>query len=299
MNALNKVIDIGVLGFGAIGHLLAAQFWEKSGFQLHFFNRSERNHFRFQSYLGRLIDSPIQCHTQPTPIKLDWLLVCLKAYHYPAAAGWFTELIHPTTRVVVLRNGLDLAAPLMSYTGTDMVLPVLVDSPTQCLPSQHYRQLASGQLTVPQHPLRTPFQSILAGSELKVKTTTDFNTASWEKLIESAAVGAITCLSGATCHILKNESIQLLYNQLLEEGIQVARADGAQITEDYLPQMREKANNYPPEKGSSMLTDRLAGRPIEVMAKNGIISQKGKELGIGTPLSDSFTVLLQFVNHPL
>ena len=48
-----------------------------------------------------------------------------------------------------------------------------------------------------------------------------------------------------------------------------------------------------------MLTDRLIGRPIELGAKNGIISKKGKEYNIPTPLNDWVCLMLKFTNRKI
>ena len=42
----------------------------------------------------------------------------------------------------------------------------------------------------------------------------------------------------------------------------------------------------PPDLGTSMLFDRLAGRPLEWEARNGVISRLGARHGIPTPVSD-------------
>ncbi|MEL6656928.1 MAG: ketopantoate reductase C-terminal domain-containing protein [Bacteroidota bacterium] len=292
------MVHVGILGLGAIGHLIAAQLWEKSGLHLHFYNRTERRYLRFKNHLSQLLDTPINCQTTPAPQRLDWLFICLKTYHYPDAAVWFQHLIGSHTRIAVLRNGLAHSTPLLDYTDQSKILPILVDGPTQ-YNSQggYYHQLASARLIVLKHPLSSPLQSLLNKSHLQIQIAEDFITASWAKLIESAAIGAISCLTGETCHIFQQQAVQQLYKQLLEEGIAVAKADGAQLPNDYSSIILQKLAGYPPEKGSSMLTDRLAGRPIEVMAKSGIISQKGKELGVSTPLHDNYTVLLQQINR--
>ncbi len=66
----------------------------------------------------------------------------------------------------------------------------------------------------------------------------------------------------------------------------VARSDGAIIDKDFKDEMFKKVMAYPETKGSSMLTDLLAGRPLELGAKNGIIAKTGQENGIQTPISD-------------
>ena len=131
---------------------------------------------------------------------------------------------------------------------------------------------------------------------MQVVLSDDFKTESWKKLCESAALGAILCLSGETCWIFEDERLQRLYADLLNESITVARADGAKIEEGFDEQMLKKLLAYPPHKGSSMLTDRLNGRAIELGAKNGIISKVAKEQGTATPLNDLVVALLSHTN---
>lgn len=82
----------------------------------------------------------------------------------------------------------------------------------------------------------------------------------------------------------------------MEEGIQVAKADGAIISSDFANVMLEKLEFYPKEKGSSMLTDRKLGRPIELGAKNGAIVKIGKKYKIETPLNDLIVTILSKTN---
>lgn len=289
---------IGILGMGAIGHLMAAQFLEKSGVQLHFLSRRPLRKFSFLSDEGKRTDQPIQTITQPEAVSLDWLLVCLKTYHYSGASNWFTEMIGAKTKVVVLRNGLDLGEPLLPYAEPSKILPCLVDAPTQYDTREKcYKLQAAAQLRVAEHPLAKPWEELLGGSEISVEIVRDFHTASWEKLIESAALGAITCLTGQGCHVFQDEHLRALYTKALQEGLEVARADGAQIEADYVGQLLEKLAGYPAEKGSSMLSDRLAGRPIEVMAKSGVISKKAEQLGVAAPLHSTFATLLAGINR--
>ena len=52
----------------------------------------------------------------------------------------------------------------------------------------------------------------------------------------------------------------------------------------------------PPEVGTSMYFDRLAGRPLEVEALTGAIVAAGQRLGIPTPLNGALLTLLRAVN---
>lgn len=289
--------QVGILGLGAIGHVVATQLLDKSGIQVHYFNRSPRNQLRIKLFNGQCIDQKVNCHTQTVSIVLDWLIICLKANHYPAAHLWFECLIRKDTKIIIIRNGLDLTAPLLPYSTQEYLLPCLINAPTQCQPDGSYQQFQAAHFMIPDHPLSKEAQVLLKNTTNSITQYADFKAISWEKLCASAALGAITCLSGQTCHIFKNDKLLKLYQQLLLEGMQVAKAAGAQLPMEYEHQQLNQLKNYPPEKGSSMLNDRLAGKPIEVEAKNGVISQLGKKYDIATPLNDHFAALLHVINR--
>src|ERR1700685_3675390 len=54
----------------------------------------------------------------------------------------------------------------------------------------------------------------------------------------------------------------------------------------------------PAEAGSSILTDRLAGRPLEWEARNAIVRRLGARHGIPTPVSDVIVPLLAACGPP-
>jgi 2-dehydropantoate 2-reductase len=53
---------------------------------------------------------------------------------------------------------------------------------------------------------------------------------------------------------------------------------------------------YPPEAGTSMYFDRLAGRALEVEALTGAIVAAGERLGLATPLNRMLLTLLRAVS---
>jgi 2-dehydropantoate 2-reductase len=53
---------------------------------------------------------------------------------------------------------------------------------------------------------------------------------------------------------------------------------------------------YPPEAGTSMYFDRLAGRSLEIEPLTGAIVAAGERLGIATPLNRAMLTLLRAVS---
>jgi 2-dehydropantoate 2-reductase len=288
---------IGILGIGAIGTVVAYELGCDPFHQLYYFNRSERNALRLVLPDQQLITRSISCSAIADSPVLDWLFVCIKAHQIATALPQVRPLIGDDTQIVVIRNGLNFRNDWAAVGLAKQVLPVLIDCPTQLNSAAYYEQLQPARLTAPKSKAGINLAKLIANTQLKLELTIDFKTASWLKLAESAALGAVTCLTGAGCWIFEDRQILTFYQSLLEEIVKVALADGAMIPPDYIANLLVKAKQYPSHKKSSMLADRLAGKPIELSAKNGIISELSKKYQIVTPLNDLVGVLLSKVNN--
>lgn len=275
---------------------MAGLFGEREEINLFAFNRSPVNEVKLWNGEQERKFS-INCKTTPdNSAQLDWLFICLKAYHYPECAHWFNHLIHTDTKVLILSNGIELKAPLLPFCPADQLLECLIDCPTERLSERTFQALRKPVFTLPISKLGNVFESLLKEQDVTINQVRDFKTANWKKLIESAAIGAMTCLSGETCWIFQQKNARDLFMDLVEEAVEVARADGARISFDYSVLLLAKLASYSSEKGSSMLTDRLLGRRIELEAKSGAITKIGKRMGIPTPLHSLVCTLLQSTN---
>lgn len=286
--------NIGILGVGSIGSVTARYLSDNQQVKLFGFNRSLRDK-TIVYFQNERFDIPIPINSIPfTKEPLDWLIVCLKEHHFAEAQPYFANLISDKTKVVVIRNGLRLTEPLLPFFQPNNLLACQIDCPTERLADGNFKQLREAILYVPKNNLAAQFCALLP--DLSIRQEPDFKTASWKKLIESSAIGAITCLSGETCHIFKHNNLVALFERLVNESITVAQADGAQLSTDFTSILINKLLAYPPDKGSSMLSDRLAGKPIELGAKSGVIVRLGKEYRISTPLHSLVVDLLSVTN---
>jgi len=245
-----------------------------------------------KEYLNLITDQSkhhIPVHIETSTSKahhLDWLIICLKAHQYDTAQHWFSQLITPNTKAVVIRNGLRLKEDLLPFTSKENMLECIIDCPTEHLENDYYKTIKSPELIIPKSTLATEFKLLFNTSEIGIHQVQDFKTKSWEKLCESATLGGILCLHNDTARIFKSEAIQTHYKRLMAETIEVAIADGATIASSFLEETLTKILHYPETKGSSMLTDLRHGKPLELQAKNGIISKLGTLYNIETPLND-------------
>lgn len=287
--------SVGILGLGAIGSVMASLI--KSEFILQAYNRSPRHQLRLLRDTTETTIS-IQCFTSLDDApSSDWLLICLKEHQYLPAQNWLKYLINDSsTKVVVIRNGIRLKESVWQYCPDECIIECLIDCPTQPVANGYYRQFKQPTLTLSNSRHTLDFLSLLEATKATIQVAQDFKTDSWKKLCESSALGAILCLTGETCWIFEQEKIRILYRDLLQECVNVARADGAKIEQAFVDEMLQKLLCYPATKGSSMLTDRQQGRLIELGAKNGMISKIAKQHQVNTPLNDWATTLLNCVN---
>ena len=295
MNSGKK--HIGVFGVGAIGSVVAFELQENNTSNiLHYYSRTLKNSIKLINDRKRH-EIPIQIKIPPFENdNLDWLLVCIKEHQYPDAIYSISKLINPQTKIAVIRNGLRLKDPFLNFTDKGNILECSIDCPTQPAKDGFYEVFKSPVITVQGCKLANDFGKLFQNSETTVKQVIDYKTESWKKVCESSALGSILCLSGETCWIFENEKLRILFSDILKEGIKVAQADGAKIESDFEDKMLAKLYNYPKTKGSSMLTDRLNGNPIELGAKNEIISKIGKLKNLETPLNDLIITLLSNTN---
>ncbi|WP_299278431.1 2-dehydropantoate 2-reductase N-terminal domain-containing protein [uncultured Psychroserpens sp.] len=278
--------QIGVLGIGAIGTVIAYHLQRNNSNVLSYFSRTKKSNLQLVSE-GQSIQLPIAVKTSITyPIALDWLVICLKEHQFKNATPWFSKLIDKQTQIVVIRNGLQLKKPLLEFAEDHRILECLIDCPTQCNDNGFYQCYDTPKLSVAKSELATRFTSLLSHTNIVINQVADFKTESWKKLCESATLGAILCLHDDTCKIFKNQDIVAHYKALLTESIGVARADGALIEPGFTDKMLDKLLNYPETKGSSMLFDMRQGKPLELGAKNKVISKLGKQYQLHTPLND-------------
>src|SRR5690606_38518439 len=141
------------------------------------------------------------------------------------------------------------------------------------------------------------FAELLEGSTLSAQPIADFRTQAWRKLLLNAVANPMTCLTLRRQEVLRRPDVHALCLRVLDEAVAVARADGADVADDEPARIMARLLTFPPEVGTSMYFDRLAGRPLEVEALTGAIVAAGERLDVPTPLNGALLTLLRAVSE--
>src|SRR5690606_29718383 len=123
--------NIAVFGLGAIGSAVAYELQKNQSNILYYYSRTLKNNLKL------IIDNkrqliPIQMQTEVSKqVDLDWLVVCLKEYHYADAIDAISLLVDSQTKIAVIRNGLGLKEAFLDFSNESNILECSIDCPVQ------------------------------------------------------------------------------------------------------------------------------------------------------------------------
>lgn len=282
---------IAVVGTGAVGASIAAWLIAAPEHDVTLCARTPFDTLRVETPDGVLESTPRLLTNPGTAQPADWVLVVTKTYDAPGAQLWLDRLVGPDTHVAILQNGVEHRTRFPAIDPA-RIAPVIVDIPAERRAPGHVVQRRSGSLTVPDDDAGRAFAALFAHSPIDTILTDDWLTAAWRKLAVNCA-GAVNALTLQPAGIDRDEEAAALMRALIRECIAVGRAEGATLPDDLPDQVVEGYRSGPADSINSIHADRLAGRPTEADARNGVIARLGAKHGIDAPLNRMADVVLR------
>lgn len=235
---------------------------------------------------ARLVSSPSSIEG-----PVDVVFVTVKATDSSSARPWLGALCGPSTLVVAVQNGLDHATRFPGVAA--VVVPGLAYLAAERIGPGRVRHLSGRQLVVP-----AAVAPVVAGAVpgMSVRGEDDMLSACWRKLLVNLVANPITALTMQRVGVMASPGIADLARGLLSEAVAVGRAEGADVSGADIEPIVAGATRWGPETGSSMLYDRMAGRPMEHQYLNGEVVRRGATAGIATPLNSALLALLEAVD---
>lgn len=282
---------VAVVGVGAIGATVAAAVQDAGGHELVLCARRPLDGVVVERPDGREVVLRTPVLTDPDGLEAaDWLLLAVKAHQTEGAAGWLRALARRGTTIAVLQNGIDHVERVTPLAGEASVLPTVNWCPAEPVEPGRVRQRDALRLSVPEGPAGEGFAALL-GDGAEVTVGGDFAREAWRKLCANAVSG-VMALTGRPAEIFGLDDLRAAATAMAYECAAVARAEGAPLSDQDADDVIAWIQDLPPDAGSSILTDRLAGRTLEWEARNGVIGRLGRRHGVATPVSDTVAALL-------
>lgn len=284
--------SIAIVGPGAIGATVAAWLAQAEGHAVTLCVRTPVDGLVIETPDGEISAAP-QILTDPAQARpVDWVLVATKVYDVDAAARWLAPLTGAETRVAILQNGVEHRTNFAALVAPERLVPVIVDIPAERSAPGRVHQHRYGTLTVPDDDAGRAFVALFAGTPIDAQTTPDFTTVAWRKLAINSS-GIIGTLIDKPFAIAQDEGVADAIRVLVGECRDVGRAEGADLPETLPDEIVAYYRAQAPELRNSMHNDRLAGRPMELDARDGVIVRLGEKHGIATPAHRMLVALLR------
>lgn len=267
---------IAIIGAGNLGAFLAAHLTH-TGHDVFFCVRRPPASIRV---LG-LPEVDVPSYLRDAP-PADIVLLTVKAYDTPSAMSWLPQVCRGGAPVAIIQNGVHHAERVAPYPAIPVLSYVYIESRDGvhhdfAPPREHF--------TVPAEPASQPFVELFRNTPLRVRPEPAFHTAAWRKMLHNCVSNPLTALAGRGLEILSEPLYGDWAQQILNEGIAIAQADGARLAPSEGAEILQVLRSYPPGTRTSMLQDRERGKPLELDALNGMLVTLADRYGLPVPVN--------------
>ena len=282
---------IAIIGPGAIGGTLAAWLGARGGHDVTLCARTPLARLRVATPDGPIDAQPTVLTDPDRAAPVDWVLATTKTYDVAGAAQWLGGLLGADTRLAVLQNGVEHRTRFAGLLDPGRIVPGIVEIPAERTAPGEIVQRRTGSILVPDDAAGQEFVDLFAGLPIAVSTAADFTTAAWAKLAINCA-GAVNALTLQPAGIAQDEGVAAVMRALVRECVSVGRAEGANLPDTLPDEVVAGYRAADPASLNSLHADRLAGRPMELDARNGVIVRLGQRHGIDAPVNRMMVALI-------
>ncbi len=290
-------MQIGILGVGAIGQLLAHQL-AAAGLEPWLLPRANTPSLAEQGeeqvYTLELGDQSLQtsflCLAQDSSKlkQLELLLVTVKAYQVEAALEPLLPKLPPDCRILLLHNGL---GPHQSLAAELNGRPLSLGTTSQGalkLSSNHIRQTGSGLTQIGDligAPMPEAMKTVLLNAIPGSQWSDAILEALWQKLAVNAVINPLTAIHRVNNGALAAPEFEGTICAILDELLQVAKQEGIALTFDALHARVKEVIRLTAANYSSMYQDLKHGRKTEIDYINGYLQQRAEQYGLTLPIN--------------
>ncbi len=284
-------MKVAVVGAGAVGGYFGARL-AQGGEDVHFLARGahlaamrERG-LQIRSVLGDLDLGPSDTHATDNPADIgpsQVVLFTVKSYDTESASTSLPPLLGPESVVISLQNGIDNEEKLAAGIGAGHVAG-----------GAAYIFAGIAEPGVVRHtPRLEAFLAACQGAGIDARLVDDIRVALWTKYILICAQSGLTAATRQPLGVVRETPPSWnLFRQVLEEGVNVARAEGVAVPDDLVERTLTSMAALPPTLYSSLYDDLVAGRRMEVETLQGELSRRAQRAGVPAPATSALYAVL-------
>lgn len=304
-------LRIAVIGLGPVGSTLAAHFVEAGAHVIVCdIDRDKINLIKKSGiHLRQTIEKDIQvsdiCYgaRELANYDLDLISISVKTPYLKLVIDDLAEIKGEHTFVMSAQNGLDNEMEVADTFGEKVTLRMVINYAGNMIDKNTVRVTFFNppNYVAPLHShgkeIATKITTLLDSVNLPTVIPDDIRVYTWEKAILNASLSPVCALSRRTMEgVMATGWGVNLVEEILKESINIARAEGIDLGEDFLSyciQYLNKGGRHKP----SMLIDIENNLPTEIDYLNGSIVAYGEKHSLPTPVNQTITTLINLLEH--
>ena len=296
---------IAVMGTGGVGGYFGARL-AQGGHDVSFIARGRQldalraRGLRVRSPLGDLALTEVVATDDPGTLgPVDLVLFGVKLWDTEAAAEQIKPLLGPDTAVVSFQNGVVKDDILRAVLGVEHVLggvcyiEASIAEPGVIEHSSALQKLVFGEYDGTVSARVEAFRAACAESGIDAEISADIERTIWQKFVFLVGLSGATSLTRSPIGpIREHPKGRPWLRDVLDEVVQVARAQSVDLPEDYADDRLAFVDTVPATMTSSMHRDLERGNRLEVAWLSGDVADRGRALGVPTPANRTIADVL-------
>jgi 2-dehydropantoate 2-reductase len=300
-----------VVGAGAVGGYFGARL-AQAGREVTFLVRARRGEeikakgLQILSPHGDLTIHPETVTSEKINKPYDLILLAVKSYTLSGAMNDFAPAVGAETVILPALNGMRHIALLIARFGKKAVLGGVclvateIDKEGRIGQLSRFQSIRYGELDGQSTERLQKVDETLEGAGFDASKSTQIMQDMWEKWVQLATVGTITCLlRGNIGEVAAIPGGAELSVAALRECSGIASACGYPQSDAFLEQQTAQVTAQGSQLTSSMYRDLKKGAPVEVDTILGDLLERGQKHGVTTPILRAAFVSLSIYQRGL
>ena len=222
------------------------------------------------------------------------ILLTTKVNNNIAAVEPIVALLPEGVTILCVQNGLyseDLVKNLVreralvlraiTQVGGVLVRPGVVDN------------TVAGYTLIEQHEQAPAIAAVLTAAGLDGRIIPDIKKEMWRKAVFNCVINPTTSLLGCEVGGIVDPQLNGLKQQIIDECLAVARADGVSFEEDFVALIDRVFAGA--RTIASMRQDLMKGRNTEIDHMNGAVARLGEKFGLPCPVNAALTTMIKYL----
>jgi 2-dehydropantoate 2-reductase len=230
----------------------------------------------------------------------DIVLFCVKSYDTKAAVELLPPLLHPTTAVVSLQNGIDSDEKIAARVGPEHVMGgaafifASVVEPGVVHDAGGPGSLVFGELDGSTSARGEALLAMCEKAGIPAELVTDIRVRLWDKFaFICAQAGMTACTHLPIGEVRAIPETWAMFRKIVDEVVALGAAEGVGLPSETGPKIARFAQALPAGGFSSLYHDLVGGRPLELEALHGFVVQRSRAHGLAAPMSEAVYALLK------